>query len=171
MRKLSSDYYVSKYLNPQRFESLICFFLKEEKFTYLAGEHDLGWILAKDERLRERFDTGKFKYNFFEKKLTAIERRKEVLVSLCDSFAKVLLCFVVAIIAASTGGFQLKLEDISPQDSLQALAAGILLWMTLWEIRETKSWGGESLPERVRKWVFDSCFCLGTFLLFFSALI
>lgn len=51
--------------------------------------------------------------------------------------------------------------------TLQAVAVAIILWATLWQLtRDLQSLGGDSLSERVHRWVFNSLYTLGTFVLF-----
>jgi hypothetical protein len=58
--------------------------------------------------------------------------------------------YIGALLSEAFGAPLLKITR-----GLQVVGAGLLLWATLWELGwGFRSWVGESLPERVHRWIF-----------------
>lgn len=132
----------------------------------MAEEHDVAWILARSPDIRARYEEGAHIINYEEIRKSALHRAQELRKSLLSTLALVA--------TAACGGFIVGVYVIAPHHPssrvasiVQAVAAGLLLWATLWQLNwGIRSVGGESLPEPVHGWLFNGLYLLGTLLFF-----
>jgi hypothetical protein len=155
------------YKRVSRVKALALFFFCPRKFVEVSAEHDIAWILSTESDIRASYLRGEYKPNVEEHRANAQHRSVGLRRSLFHAGLVVLSAAVVGLLAGL-----LVQRLVGPLGSfasnlLQALAVGVILWATLWQLtRDLQSFGGSSLPERLHSWVFNSLYTVGTFVLF-----
>ena len=140
--------------------------LKPRRFVDVAADHDVAREFETNQQLREAYPNRQLppdRRQGFEK--NARDRMGKIGKALSGAFAIVLLTLVAGLLA----GVVLNRAAGPPSRilsmALQLVAAGIILGATLsllgWEI---SSWGGETLPEKVNRWLYRFLYALGTFI-------
>jgi hypothetical protein len=155
------------YLKVSRLKAVFLFLFHRRAFLDMAAEHDVAWVISKSPDIRKSYLAGDYTPNREDVRAQASDRADGLRKSL---FQAMLIVGVSAIAAIPVGlaarSYIGELGRITG-NALQAVAAGIILWATLWQLtRELQSFGGHSLPERVHSWLFNGLYTLGTFLFF-----
>lgn len=147
--------YAQKFRGVCRSRAMFFFFFSPEKFDALAREHDAAYsataVASADHRLN---------------------RRKVLLTVFWHSFFWVLFTLVSAQLTVFLVLTYLPTPPPLFTRTLQAVGAAVLLWAGLWGISpDIRSFGGETLVERVHGWIFRLMFCVATYILFLSSLL
>lgn len=133
----------------------------------MAEKHDAAWVLSTSGDLREKYVRGEYRPNSDELRALADKRLQALRRSLLAAAVVVGGAAVLGVVAGLL--LQVCCGPLAAFASniWQAIAVGVILWATLWQLsRGLQSFGGESLPERVHGWIFNSLYTLGTFILF-----
>lgn len=155
------------YKQVSRIKALALFFFRPRRFVELAVEHDVAWVLSTESDIRASYLRGEHKPNVEEYRANAEQRSSGLRRSLFHAAFVVLGASVVGVVVGLLAQRMLGSLGSFASNLLQALAVGVILWATLWQLtRELQSFGGGSLPERVHGWVFNSLYTVGTFVLF-----
>ena len=136
------------------------------KFVRLAVKHDVALELETNQQLLSTYPNRKLppdRLSDFEK--NAWNRTKKIRSAI---FGSVWSTGVAVILGLLTGYLIDRVAgkpSVAVLSSLQIVAAGIILVATLaflgWEIQSFK---GQTLPEKVNRWLFRTLYWLGTFL-------
>lgn len=150
-------------------KAVVLFLFRRKAFEAMAVKHDTAWVLSTSPDIRKRFLDGEYTpdeestRNNVEKRTAAIRKSLR---------ASGLLVLLSAVAAGTLGWYLHKAVGVLPSllnTVLQSLGAGCILWATIWELGwNIRSFGGESLPERVHYWVFRALCVCGTFLFFLA---
>jgi hypothetical protein len=155
------------YRKVSAFKAVILFLFRRKDFVDMVVEHDKAYSLATDKDLRERFLKGEYKPDEVSIRETAEIRTTAIRRSLF--FAAIMVASSATLALISGWILQILIGDIPSWLNyvLQILGAGALLCATIWELGfGIRSFGGESLPERVHQWFFRSLYVFGTFCFF-----
>jgi hypothetical protein len=160
--------YEDAFNNVPKLKAIFLFFFSKPDFLRLSVKHDIGLNLSIGNK-RERFVEGQYRPDERQETDLASKRTDYLRRSLLHSFSHGMVTvlsaiYIGALLSEAFGAPLLKITR-----GLQVVGAGLLLWATLWELGwGFRSWVGESLPERVHRWIFRGFYILGTFCLFLS---
>lgn len=156
------------YKKVSRVKALLLFFFRHKAFVAFAAEHDVAWMLSvSSPDTRASYLRGEYKPNVEEHRTNAAQRSEGLRRSLLHAALVVLISAVLGLLGGMLLQRQFGALPGIASNVLQAIAVGVILWATLWQLtRELQSFGGGSLPERVHGWIFNSLYTLGTFILF-----
>ncbi|MDP2264901.1 MAG: hypothetical protein Q8K24_17295 [Hydrogenophaga sp.] len=155
------------YKKPRRIRALLLFFFRPKAFVDMSAEHDVAWLLSDSPDIRASYLKGEYEPRVSDHRANADARSTGLRQSLLHSELVVLVSSVVGLIAGAT--LRSSFGDLGARASnvWQAIAVGIILWVTLWQLtKDLQSFGGKSLPERVHGWIFNSLYIAGTAILF-----
>ncbi len=155
------------YKQVSRVKALLLFFFRPKVFVELAAEHDIAWQLCVSPDIRAAYLRGEYKPNVAEQHANAKQRSEGLRRSLLDAAMVVLVSAVLGLVSGLLLQRQVGTLAAFASNLLQAVAVAVILWATLWQLtRDLQSFGGNSLPERVHSWIFNSLYTIGTFILF-----
>lgn len=155
------------YKKVSRFKALLFFFFRPKAFVAFAAEHDIAWLLSVSPDIRANYLRGEYKPNVEEHRANATQRSEGLRRSLLHAALVVLVSALLGLLGGLLLQRQFGVLPVTASNVLQAIAVGVILWATLWQLtRELQSFGGGSLPERVHGWIFNLLYTLGTFILF-----
>ena len=155
------------YKQVSRVKALLLFFFRPKAFVEFAAEHDIAWLLSDSPDIRASYLRGEYKPNVVEHCTNAKQRSKGLRRSLLHAALVVLVAALLGLVAGLLLQRQVGTLATFASNLLQATAVGVILWATLWQLtRDLQSFGGNSLPERVHSWIFNSLYTIGTFILF-----
>ena len=163
------DEFERPYKEVSAFKAVVRFLFQRKAFVDMAVKHDNAWVLTTSPELKEQFLRGEYKPDK-ESMRHHVELRTTALRKSLRSSG--LLVLVSATVAGAIGWYLHK--RFGPLSSLvntaiQSAGAGLILWAAIWELGwNVRSFGGESLPERVHQWVFRSLCVCGTFCFFLA---
>lgn len=151
------------------FKAVVLFLFRRKAFEAMAVKHDTAWVLSTSPDLRKRFLNGEYTPDEESTRENVEKRTAAIRKSLRASG---LLVFLSALVAGAIGWYLHYVVGVLPSwlnTLLQSLGAGCILWATIWELGwNVRSFGGESLPERVHYWIFRTLCVFGTFLFFLA---
>ncbi len=150
-----------------RVKALFFFHFWPKAFGEMAIKHDASWIISRSDDIRKAYLEGTYEPNLKELGSSNLIRTNGLRKSLHQSLITVGLSALLAIITGNLLHIYAGPLSTFTASTLQAIAVGIILWATLWQLsRDLQSFGGESLAERVHSWTFSFLYILGTLLFF-----
>ncbi|ABK99595.1 hypothetical protein [Pelobacter propionicus] len=155
------------YKQVSRVKALLLFFFRPKAFVEFAAEHDIAWLLCDSPEIRADYLRGEYKPNVAQHHDDAKQRAEALRRSLLHAAMVVLVTALLGLVTGLLLQRQVGMLATFASNILQAVAVGIILWATLWQLtRDLQSFGGNSLPERVHSWIFNALYIIGTFILF-----
>ncbi len=150
-------------------KAVLLFLFRPTAFKRLAVAHDSAMNIVKSPGTQKAFLEGRYRPDD-EETMKLVELRTR---ELRKTF------FMSALVVAGTApfftvvGFVLfRLYGQCPlwlSAVLQMFGVGTILWATLWELSmKIRSFGGETLPERVHRWLFNTMYAIGSAFFFLA---
>ena len=150
-------------------KAVFLFLFSPSNFIRMSKDHDISLTLTRENDLRKKFKEGTYQPDEKRYSETARERTKKLRSSLFRSGMCVILSILLAILTGRCLYNTIGPSPKSISSLLQVLGAGVILWATLWELGwNLRSWGGETLPERLHSWLFRLYYVVGTYSLLLS---
>jgi hypothetical protein len=154
------------YKNVSHVKALLLFFFRPKAFAKFAAEHDIAWVLSDSPDLLAKYQKGEYKPCVKEYEESSGRSAALIRGSLRNAALVVLIAAVVGVVAGVVLKNRFGPLGIFVSNLLQAVAIGIILWATLWQLtRDVQTFGGRSLLERLHSWIFNSLYTVGTFIL------
>lgn len=146
----------------------LLFLTRRNAFLELCVTHDRSYSLAESPDLLEKYRAGSYTPDEASLRQNAATRAEHMAASLLAA-GKVV---GVTAIAGAGAGFVLGrvLGNVLWLVQLAQFAgAAIILWATIWELGwSVRSFGGDTLPERVHQYLFRVLYAVGTFVFFLA---
>lgn len=151
------------FLDVSAAKAVALFIFRRRAFEAMSVEHDRAYVLAKSPDLKAKHLAGSYTPDDVGLRQQAVTRTKALRHNL---FAAATLVIATTVLAYTIGWVIRALMGQVPPlltGTMQVFGAGILLWATVWELGwGERSFGGETLPERVHRWLFRALYTLGT---------
>lgn len=129
-------------------------------------EHDI----STNEKAKDNYLKGTYNENREGREITSNLRATNIKSSLYESLFLVFISGLVALVIGGVVGHAMGGANKWLISILQLLGASFLLWSVIWELGwKNRSFGGETLPERVHYWIFRGVSIFGSFLIFLSS--
>jgi hypothetical protein len=140
------------------------FLTRRKAFLELCVRHDRSYLLAESPDLLEKYRAGSYTPDEAALRKGAADRAVHIAASLRSA---AIVVGVTALVGAGAGytlgrllGNMLWLIQLA-----QFAGAALILWATIWELGwNVRSFGGDTLPERVHQYLFRVLYAVGTFL-------
>jgi hypothetical protein len=150
-------------------KAVLLFLFCPTAFKRRAVEHDTAYNIVKDPHIMKLLFEGKYKPDI-EHMVELVELRTSELRKTFLWSALIVMC-VGSLFAVVGFALYCRYGQCPSWLSVvfQMLGVGLILWATLWELGWwLRSMGGETLPERVRLWLFRAMYATGSAFFFLA---